>query len=314
MKKMFLFITLIALLCSMGFAQDLDTTEISDQFTIGKRGNESGTRTSGGAEIDGSEYLDQPPIAGEVVGTIRYINSWAGASGGGDATYGESGIFDCTVAHPIPDRDIASGNPAIPANTRPGATSPDKCILIGDDGGFNCLFFGESDDADYYIEVDGYCYDRSGGGAANYENIAVFARAGRDNDPNITEYTYNYDRAGSYCLMYDSYEKKAKAVKWTTGNSSGNIAGRVASTFTLFGEVDATEGWHTFRVECKGSNIKFSFDGVIVADVTDTEFINGRPGFGYREANWPSAEERQGHFDNLKAGPAVSSVCDWNLF
>mgnify|MGYP000955637663 FL=1 len=82
MKKMFLFITLIALLCSMGFAQDLDTTEISDQFTIGKRGNESGTRTSGGAEIDGSEYLDQPPIAGEVVGTIRYINSWAGASGG----------------------------------------------------------------------------------------------------------------------------------------------------------------------------------------------------------------------------------------
>jgi hypothetical protein len=44
-------------------------------------------------------------------------------------------VWDVTAAHVHPDRNHALA--AIPANTRPGAASPNNAVLICDDGGHN---------------------------------------------------------------------------------------------------------------------------------------------------------------------------------
>jgi len=298
-KPIGILICIFSLLAVFAFAQDLNTVTVSDQFDSGSRGNATGSGTSGAANPDGSEYLDITNTDG-VTGTIRYINSWAGATTGET----ESPVIDVTVANDNPDRVLSGAIPAIAANSRPGATSGQYAVLIGDDGGFNALFLGESDDANYYIAVDVYCEDRSSETSDKYEMVSLCARAGRDNDPDINEYTFNMERAGSYSVSYDAVLNSVHAVKWTTGNSPGDIAARAAGIWTEFGSVSSlTQGWHTFRIECVGSYIKFYLDGTKIADVTDYEFTNGRPGIVYREGGFDGNQEHQGRFDNLRAGP-----------
>lgn len=289
---------MMCVLSMFAFAQDLDTTTISDQYDTGvSRGNASGSLTYGAPAVDGSEYLDY--TGSDAVGTIRYINGFAT-----DPNIIESPIVDCTVPQDNLDRSLTGNIPAISPNNRPGATDGSHCILIGDDGGWNGIFFGESDDSNYYVQVDVYCYDRSSLPADNFESVYLVARAARDNDPNMTDYSFNMDRAGSYSVVYDPVLRTVMAVKWTTGNTFQDIETRVASTYTEFGHLDnITEGWHTFRIECYGTKIRFYFDDTKLADVVDGEFANGRPGFGYREYNVTNSDERQGHFDNMQAGP-----------
>ncbi len=297
-------IIILSCLCivSPAFAQDLDTVTVSDQFDSGARGNETGSLTYGAPATDGSEYEDISDVDG-VSGTIRYINGFAGASAG-EPAHPEAPVIDCTAAHDNPDRDLTDAIPAIPANTRPGASSPANVVLVADDGGWNGLFLGESDDSNYFIEIDAYCYDQSAYGTDVYENIMLSARAARNDDPNMTDYSFNLDRAGSYCLMYDSVLKKVQAIKWGYGHSYTSIAERDPSNYTEYGTVESvSEGWHTFRIECYESIIRYYFDGSLVAEITDTDYTFGRPGFGYREYGLDSTAERQGHFDNLEAGP-----------
>ena len=316
MKKFAMILVLFIFCCACVFAQDLDTTTVRDQYDSGKRGNESGSLNYGAPNMDGSEYLDITNTDG-VTGTIRYINGFAGVSTG-DPTYGESPVENFTVAHTNPDRALVDQIPAIPANTRPGATSANKGLLLGDDGGWNGIFFGESDDCNYYIEVDAYCYDISSLGTGVYENIMISARAARDNDPNMTDYSYNLDRAGSYCLMYDSALKKVQALKWGYGHDYTSISNRDPANYTEYATVESvTQGWHTFRIECYQFFIRYYFDGTKIADIVDGDYTNGRPGFGYREYNIPDSDERQGHFDNLKAGPfklTFLGATNWNLY
>ncbi|MFH0795408.1 MAG: hypothetical protein V2A74_15415 [bacterium] len=316
MKRISIFAVVLLLLHAVSYAQDLDTTTVSDQFNSGLRGNATGSLTFGAPAVDGTEFADITNVNG-VTGTIRYINGFAGASAG-DAGHGESPVVDCTVVQDNPDHDIAATIPAIAANTRPGATSPAMVLFLGDDGGWNGIFLGESDDANYYIQVDAYCYNRSALGLGQYESIMVNARAARNSDPNMTDVSFNLDRAGSYCLMFDPMTTKVQALKWNFGQSYSSITARTASNYTEYGTVtNVAEGWHTFRIECLNTGIKFIFDGSTVADVTDSTYTNGRPGFGYRESLVLNPDERQGHFDNLQAGPtAVSSLAvkEWALF
>jgi hypothetical protein len=305
--KIFAFVcTLFILLAFVCNAQDLDTVTVSDQFDSGLRGNATGSLTYGAPALDGSEYLDISNTDG-VTGTIRYINGFAGGSAGtGDATYGESPVEDCTVAHTNPDRALVATIPAIAANSRPGATSPANVLMLGDDGGWNGIFLGESDDSNYYVQVDVYCYDQSSWGTSVYENVMLCARAARDNDPNITDYSFNLDRAGSYCIMYDSVLQKVQALKWAYGQTYQSIQTRTAANYTEYAAVTSVaQGWHTFRIECYQTTIRYYLDGSLIASATDSDYTNGRPGFGYREYGLADADERQGHFDNLQAGPFV---------
>ncbi len=313
-KSIGVLICIFSLLVVLSVAQDLNTVTVSDQFDSGSRGNASGSGTSGAANPDGTEYLDITNTDG-VTGTIRYINSWAGATSGET----ESPVIDVTVANDNQDRELTGAIPAIAANSRPGATSGQYAVLIGDDGGFNALFLGESDDSNYYIAVDVYCEDRSSETSDKYEMVSLCARAGRDNDPDLYEYCFNMERAGSYSVSYDAVLNSVYAVKWTTGNSPGDIVARTTGIWSEFGSVSSvTQGWHTFRIECLGVSIKFYLDGTKIADVTDYDFTNGRPGIVYREGNFDSDQEHQGRFDNLRAGPKEAppqlAVGIWTIY
>jgi len=311
MRKTVFFFLIFAVFCVYAPAQDLDTVSVTDQFDSGKRGNDLGALTYGAPAVDGSEYEDISNTDG-VTGTIRYINGF-----GTTDSASESPVLNITTDQTNPDR-TAETIEAIAANTRPGATSPNFAVLVGDDGGWNALFFGESDDEDYYVEIDAYCYDLSSQSTDVYENIMLSVRAARNEDPNMTDYSFNLDRAGSYCLMYDSVLKKIQALKWGYGHTYTSISERDTSNYTEYGTVEnVTEGWHTFRIECFRQIIRYYFDGDLVADVIDSEYANGRPGFGYREYGLANGDESQGHFDNLKAGPfeiEILSASNWVLY
>jgi hypothetical protein len=296
------------------FAQDLDTVTITDQMNSGERGNNIGSLTDGGALIDGSEYADYngPDLTASITTSVRYINSW-----GTDGSI-ESPVVTVTSAMDNPDRFLVGAIPAIPANNRPGATGGSTALQVGDNGGFNAIFFGESNDRDYYIEADLFCWNHPGADAADFEVAGIAARAARDNDTSMTERTYNVDRAGSYCIFYDYQLREVKAVRWTIGNSFTTVQTRNPASYTQFGSTisNVTEGWHTMKIECKDSTIEFRFDGAVIATVVDSTLFNGRPGLYYREFDVVSADERQGLFDNLRAGPAtlVSTVSDWSVY
>src|SRR5690606_38979605 len=103
---------------------------------------------------------------------IRYINTW-----GSSSSVVESPVRDITVAGPNPDRPTFTLPPIMP-NTRPGASGGSTAILIGDDGGFNSLFFGDSTSADYYVTVDMFCPVSTVG--SGFEEAGLAARAARD--------------------------------------------------------------------------------------------------------------------------------------
>lgn len=316
MKKSVL-LTMLMGVSGVCLAQDLDTVTIADHFNVGTRGNNTGTGTFGAASPTGSEFSDY--LGADVTATtsIRYINTFAGASAG-DPTFQESPVVTVTSAMNQPDRNSLGTVPAIVANTRPGSLSPSTAVQISDDGGHNGLFFGDTNDKNYFVEVDVYCWDQSALGLAQYEHAVLAARCARDNDTSMTEFTYNIGRTGSYFIKYDYMARDIKCGKWTTGNSAANVTTRNATAFTQFGATlpAVTTGWHTFRIECRDSRIVFTVDGVEIANVVDTSNTVGRPGIGYWEASVATASERTALFDNLKAGPAtiISSVNDWTLY
>lgn len=312
-----------ALLAGIAVAQDLDTVSITDQFTTGARGNETGTGGGFGASnTTGTEFLDYS--GADATGTpIRYINTYAGASGAGDAG-GESPVLAVTGVG-NPDRSLIANT--IPANTRPGATSASNVIQVSDDGGINCLYFGEPNDADYFVEVDIYCYDASAiTPSATIGQIAgIAARAGRDDEDNATINggAYAIDREPSFALVYDYHGRDVYAIQTRGTGTSGdalNVAGGAGVFYAvLYGtSLDIAEGWHTFRIEADGATVNFLVDGVQIGTTsTDGATVtNGRPALSYREGGVVSASERAGTFDNLKAGPfsLPASVSEWTAF
>ncbi len=305
MKRLGLFV-LAATLTAGAFAQDLDTVSIVDQFNVGTRGNNTGTGTFGASKPDGSEFTDYTGTDASTVPTtsIRYINTWA--------TDGspESPVLTVTGPHNNPDRGNAL--PPIIANTRPGATGPGTAVVLGDDGGYNALFFGNSDDANYYVQVDLFCPVSSiSATVADVETAGLVARAARDDGPTqLTrrDYGYSPDLDGSYGIVYNYRTKEIQAQEFP--NVSGPST-PVGSPIVL-----TANGWHTLRIECVGTVITYKVNGTVVGTTPAAIYLNGRPGMFYREVGFTgrTAQERQGIFDQLRAGPPTSDVNDWNLY
>lgn len=311
--KSYLFVAIGLLLGFCAFAQDLDTVSVSDQFTSGARGNESAACgiQYGGACVDGSDAVTITNTGG-VTGSISYVNSWAGASTG-DPTNGESPVRDVTAAHVHPDRNTSWA--AIPANTRPGATSPNNAVLICDDGGHNGLYWGQEDDQNYYVEADVYCAQRTDLTTASYEAVGVCIRAA-SREGSWVDYTFNMDRSGSYALVYDEITNTIEAVTWARNTTTAAITSRAAESRTIHAAMTPTaNGWHTFRVEANGARIVFKVNEGTLADVIDGTYTNGYAGLVLREAGVDSALERPGYFDNMKSGPSsITAVDTWRQY
>ncbi len=297
-------------------AQDLETVSFVDQLDSGSRGNNSSANNSF-SNPDGSEFEDYtgPDLSG-TASYIRYINTWVN----GEV---ESPVRDITTTQFNPDRPSTNMDrlPIMPNNRRPvGSASANTAMIVGDDGGYNAIFFGESDDADYFAEVDMYCAVFTPSTPTVYEVSGLAVRAGRDSDPQRIDSTFNVDRAGSYALVYDVHRAIISARKWTNGNTVANIFNRVASTYTEYGTLSVpTSAWYTLKIVADGDQITFFVNGTQIATTTDTTYANGRPGLYYREggtgAGQASELELQGIFDHLRAGPSSqANVSDWSMY
>ncbi|MBX7246099.1 MAG: hypothetical protein K1X53_11425 [Candidatus Sumerlaeaceae bacterium] len=320
MKRILIALSFAAI-SAVGFAQNIDGTTVTDQFNVtglaASRGNAAGTGGAFGAsKRDGTESAIYGGV--DSVGGLNYINTYAGASSG-DAANGETPVYDITTTSSQADRALLDV-PGHAANTRPGATGPNTAVSISDDGGQNSLFFGQTTSKNYYISADVYCFDNSVVTTSGFECAYVAARAARDNDPGELSGAYSIDRAGSYVIMWDYQLKVAKAMKITSGTTTANIQNHLWDSTvgtTYFSSAITANAWHTFRIDCTNSNIKFSIDGSVVANVSDSTWTEGRPGLGYREASVASAAELTAHFDNLIAGPttiAPAAANDWALY
>lgn len=321
--KQVLSICMAASLCVAASAQDLDTESFVDQLNSGSRGNNVGSGTWGASAPDGTEYEDYsgPDLSGSAA-FVRYINTW-----GSDGSV-ESPVMDVTVPQLNPDRNVPMNVLPIPPNNRPGATDGSTAIFLGDDGGHNGLYFGENDDADYYVEVDMYAPVFTPSNAMLYEHRGVAVRAGRDNvegEPHPTvDHSYTLDRAGSYAIMYDTYLRKFAAGKWTHGNTVASIDTRAEGVFTEYGSrIIEDSGWYTARIVANGETIDFYLNGELIGTVTEggeAAYSYGRAGLIYRDGGASGTDvdpedETQGIFDHLRAGPSSeANVRDWSMY
>ncbi len=328
MRRILLSFTVL-MACAGASAQDLDSITISDQFSNvgGYRGNNNGSGTSAASKptsvsLEWEDIFTTQAGAGVSApnGFIRYINSWAKTNTTITPNLPETPVVDATAAFNNPDRSSTAtplSIPGVAADLRTSSTSV-GCIAVADDGGFNGLFFGESDDRNYWVQVDVYCENRTPA-AVEYEEVSLAARAGRTDDPNIRELSYNMERAGSYAINWDTVTGKAYANKFPGGTYTTTLLNNRDASIrqTLASSAALVTGWHTFRIECENAHIRFFVDGTQIANLVDNSFANGRPGLIYRENGFASAAEHQGRFDNLHAGPqavTITPASDWQLF
>ena len=331
--KQFKLALALSLMAGVAGAQVFDSTSVTDNFTSGTRGNGLNYDTDGSGpglpagssyatNTMGLEYTLYDGADANVA--IKYINTYAADASGGDAANGESPIVDATLPVLQPDNGVTMDTMTdavdVTPNTRPGAASPNNVIVVSDDGGQNSLIIGDDTSADYFIEVDVFCPDRSTLAPPNFEAVQVALRACR-NDPAPTSAALNVDREPSYFMYYDYQLREIRCVKSLDGISSAASTGRGGAGVAFdvqYGTTvsSVTAGWHTFRIEANDAHIIYSLDGAVIADVVDaTPIGSGRAVLAFREGGVASADEAAGVFDNLKLGPAtISAVNDWAIY
>lgn len=300
-KSILLTAAFAALAIGSATAQDLNTVSIADQFNVGQRGN---LGTAGfTTPQDGTIFADYTGV--DAFGTIRYINVYTGLDN-------ESPVVNVTTTG-ASNVDRANPGIVIPANTRPGATDGATAVLVGDDGGHNGLYFGESDDTDYFVEVDVYVWDRSA--IAGNELSYLGARIGRDGTG--TGGSYNIDRDPGYYIAVNHHNLTVDARSALVTASSANAIVAGVGYTELVTPVAITAGWHTLRIEVSGTNVNFLVDGASIGSITGASVTNGRAGLGHRENGVASADEIASVFDNLKAGQSTvtpTAVSNWSLY
>jgi len=318
MKRLSLFVLAISLACGAA-AQDLHSTSFVDQLNVGKRGNDEGTKGVGGnsgpSKTDGTDFLEYNGADLTISGAtsaVKYVNTWGTLAGDVD----ESPIVDVTLAtNKNPDYATATHLlPQIWANDQAGATGGNTAILIGDDGGYNALFFGESRNRNYYVEVDMFMPVATVAAAPGNEYAGLVARAARDDgadQPTRRDHSYSPFYEGSYGIIYEYQSNTLRTVTFTPVTAGAPV--RVVHT----SQPGIVEGWHRLRIECVSNTIKFFVDGAQIGpDLVDTTASVGRPGIFYHDvASVIAAQERQGVFDRISAGPIVASdIGFWSLY
>jgi hypothetical protein len=238
----------------------------------------------------------------------------------------ESPVYDVTSStNQNPDR--AWTIPAYPSNTRPGATSPDYAVLVGDDGGWNGLAFGEWDDQNYEVKVDVYLprHTALDANANEFVRYGLAVRIQRDPDDDTDEEVategagWELRPVGCYALFYDSSEGNVYPTKilaqsmvladpWddlrdlslvNAADADPDVAEFLATP------IDVSQGWHTFGIRCTGSSITFSVDDTSV-NVTDPSYSAGRACVMYRtsSAAGNATYDHGGYFDQIRSEPA----------
>ncbi len=307
MKKIIIMATVLApMLVCLGWAQDLDTVTVTDQFGSGSRSDQA----------NGSAYA--APTYPDITGTINYYTTYEGG------TAGETPVLDVTLA--TNDPDGAGPSNAIAGNTADTfSTSPNFAVFVGDGGGGQNLTFGEENDANYYVRAAVWCEPHTIASPPQFERIYISMRV-----PSLVGTTFNTisntDAIGGYGLAFESDTATFLAVIWNP-NNAGDLTGAAASTKdatsrTVIAESAAITagGWHILEVSAYGATITWKVDGAVLAETTDGTFPTGQASLSYREIFTPTApNEYQSRFDYMVAGPSEAppvpaSANDWQLY
>jgi hypothetical protein len=302
MRK-FVFIALCSVAATAAFAQDLDTVSVADQFSAGSRTNQA----------NGSAY--SAPTYPDITGTINYSSTFEG----GNPV--ESEVLNVTVQNVTDDPATI---PAITGDTGDGASvSPNFAVFVGDGGGGQNLEFGELNDANYQVNAAVYCFPRQPivspdpDPLQGWERVYITIRCPQQ----PATAGSNPDAIGGYAINFETDNGLFQAVKWNP-NQAGNLGAaavrnRDATARTVLGQ-SATAltvpGWHKIGIKASGSTITFYVDGAQLTQVTDTTFTAGIATLSYREAFSDNANEYQGRFDYMTAGPAAAGVEDALLY
>jgi hypothetical protein len=301
MKKQ---LSLIISLAAVGsvFAQNLDTTNVADQFSAGSRSDQAN-----GATWSAPTYAD-------ITGSINYFSTF----GAGTAT--SNPVLDVTA---VQTQDGVTAIPAVAANTGDtSSTSNQFSLYVGDGGGGQNLQWGQITNANYYVATAFYCEQRTlappdADPLQGWERVYVTVRC-----PQLST-TSNIDAIGGYALNFETDSGKVQAVKWNPANAAvltvAQVRARDAAARQVFAEQVLSNGWHRFEVSARNSTITFKVDGVQLAQVTDTTYAAGAPGLSYRENFTDGQQERQGKFDYQFSGPSpvpppVNAAKDWQIY
>jgi len=334
MKKSILLSFIFILLISLCYSQDLDTVTFVDQIDSGQRGGNLDDGPAGQGNGDWCFQLLTNGTAGLSGADVNYMNVFAAeySQGAGEI---ESPVYNVTLSSNMnPDRAWTIS--AYPANTRPGATSPNFAVLVGDDGGYNALGFGEWNDANYEVNVDVYLRRDTGLNASANELVRWGLGVRIQENYDITNQELTIDGAawvvrptGCYALLYDSSEgnvypcilyRQLQVGTWDDIRDLSliNKGSTVVPVVDFLGSaVPVSQGWHTLGIRCSGSSITFTVDESTV-EVTDSTFSAGRAAVMYRTNSATvnvQAYDHGGYFDNIRSEPAPpASAHSWELY
>lgn len=172
----------------------------------------------------------------------------------------------------------------------PAAPGGDGYILkvMNRDGGIDTCRRGDFGDQDYAVQADIYCEYRPEAASDGFERYGLFARDSGTGAFGLS----NHGRGNCYALVYDSNDGRIQAGKFLNGT---------LIDFLNTPAYEPATAWRTFRIECRGANIKFLVDNRLIASVADTDFPRGYFGIGYQESFTTKSNMHGTRADNFTA-------------
>lgn len=167
-----------------------------------------------------------------------------------------------------------------------------KALFVTDKTNFGngtteSVLVGTQGHTNYFVECHVYFnYRPSYVSKKSWERYGILLR-----DDGFAGMDTTFEGAGnSYAMFWDNYDGKLRVGKFTDA---------AVTEFAI--QTIAASGWHKFRIEARGSEIKYFLDGALIHTRTDTSFHAGQGGLGYSQhvSNNPAA--RGAYFDNFIA-------------
>jgi Peptidase family M23/Immunoglobulin domain/Immunoglobulin I-set domain len=158
------------------------------------------------------------------------------------------------------------------------------------------VLVGKPGHTNYYVQADVYFnYHPSYLGSGEYERYGVFL-----NDDGFAGLDTTFEGAGNcYALLWDNDDGRMRAAKIVDGTVTDFLP-----TITYV----TSSGWHTMRIEARGNQIKYYFDGSLLVTATDSTHPSGQCGIGYSEHTPSYPAGRGAYFDNFAADTLDTGV------
>lgn len=190
-------------------------------------------------------------------------------------------------------------NPVVPFAPQPaGGDGYVMHLESNETTGYETASVGNVSDTNYAVEADIYL-DHLPGEFPGDETGGIFAR---DNGSGMWDFK-SYDGGHCYAMAYATDLGRLSMGKIV----SGNIQTFATQTIT-------EDGWHNFRIECEGDEIRYYLDGELAATATDSSRPSGRAGIAVSSNFTDPALAKGFYIENFKHEALPASVGSWELY